>query len=223
MVNGVFTPGPPWDSSSSPSKEAYAMGTYLGSADLVDRPLNPLEARIFAKVAKHAEIEEPEIEIKHLGHVTSEDVGTDFPYRSKVNRETTGDWTHYAISAEIRSDTGRFVTTNWESLRDDLRNLLMDYHVAAMYDQYDHDAFTASADGITEAEADMRESEMDFEDRPDGVEYNYRAFHRDVVPVLDQDEAATDPGETSGEGGTTDVTVPLSLEAVRLHSLFQQD
>jgi hypothetical protein len=99
----------------------------------------------------------------------------------------------------------------------------MDYHVASMYNEYDHDAFISNANDVIEAEKEIRESEMDIEDRPEGEEYNFQAFHRDVVPVQDQEEAVDGPNDPPEGGDTVEVTAPLSLEAINLYSMFQED
>jgi hypothetical protein len=183
MVESAFGSGMP----SPPSEQACAVGTYLGAADLVDRPLVPCEAWLYATVVQLAYLPTPDVTINQFGNPDDGDWQDEYPYGDYLLGDSfEGNYAEYVIDVDIEtaadnlrmrpSSAGGLQVSNVglrEALKDALLEEIVRYHGAALYDDYGSFSLDASR-------ATIREGQPEPDARTGGLDSYLPAFYRTV-------------------------------------------
>jgi hypothetical protein len=183
MVESAFGDGFP----SPPSKKACAVGTYLGAADLADRPLVPCEAWLYATVVQLAYLPTPEATINQFGNPGDGDWQDEYPYSDYLLGDSfEGNYAEYVIDVDIETAADRLAMRPSsegglrvsdaglrESLGDALLEEIVKYHGVALYDDYGSFSLDASR-------ATIREGQPEPDARTGGLDAYLPAFYRTV-------------------------------------------
>jgi hypothetical protein len=183
MVESAFGSGMP----SPPSEQACAVGTYLGAADLADRPLVPCEAWLYATVVQRAYLPTPEVTINQFGNPDDGDWQDGYPYSNYLLEDSfENKYAEYVIDVDIEtaadnlrmrpSSAGGLQMSDAglrKSLEDALLEEIVRYHGAALYDDYGSFSLDASR-------ATIREGQPEPDARTGGLDAYLPAFYRTV-------------------------------------------